>query len=161
MSLTEYPIIISASDYPVTATMNCDGSLQSALSIKVGDRIVRLENGTQVQLLGNEEKVSLITGKAIDNIPGKFVLDQNCPNPFNPTTRIHYGLPEKGHVTLEIFNVLGQKIETLVDAQQDAGYHTVQWNAAHVSTGIYFYKLSLSEPTGNTVTQVRRMSIIK
>jgi hypothetical protein len=80
-------------------------------------------------------------------LPTKFALHQNYPNPFNATTTIIYELPEVSHVTIEIFNVLGQKVTTLTDGREDAGIHSVEWNGADetgsiVSSGVYFYRIS-------------------
>jgi hypothetical protein len=74
----------------------------------------------------------------------KFELEQNYPNPFNPSTLICYQLPKAGHVTLNIYNTLGQLISTLVDKSEEAGYYSVQWNAI-VPGGIYFYRLKAGE----------------
>jgi len=68
-------------------------------------------------------------------------LAQNYPNPFNPTTSISYSLPQDGKVLLQIFNVRGQLVTTLVDQNQAAGDHRINWDAAEQSSGIYFYKL--------------------
>ena len=62
-------------------------------------------------------------------LPTDFALGQNYPNPFNPSTIIPYQLPSAGHVRLDVFNVLGQRLATLVDAEQSAGAHTAQWDA--------------------------------
>jgi Leucine-rich repeat (LRR) protein len=72
-------------------------------------------------------------------IPKDFVLDQNYPNPFNPSTMIHYQLPLISDVRLAVYNVLGQKIITLVSERQEAGHYQVQWDAGKVSNGIYYY----------------------
>ncbi len=82
----------------------------------------------------------------LDNIPATFELEQNYPNPFNPTTTIKYGLPTKSQVTLKVYNLLGQEINTLVDQVVPAGTHETEWDGkdktgAEVATGIYFYKL--------------------
>ncbi len=74
-------------------------------------------------------------------VPDKLTLDQNYPNPFNPTTNIRYVIPRAGHVKLSIYNILGQEIETLIDARQSAGVHQVVWNASRVASGVYFYRL--------------------
>jgi Secretion system C-terminal sorting domain len=84
--------------------------------------------------------------ESISNVPENFQLFQNYPNPFNPSTAISYQIPQSSFVTLEIFNVLGQKISTLVNANQMTGKHTVTWNGRdsfgkEVSTGIYFYRI--------------------
>ena len=77
-------------------------------------------------------------------IPDTYDLSHNYPNPFNPSTTVRYSLPRTAHVTLRIFNTLGQEIATLVDGEKNAGFYQVQWNAA-VPSGIYFYRLQAGE----------------
>jgi len=74
--------------------------------------------------------------------PTGFRLEQNYPNPFNPTTTIRYGLPGKAHVILCIHNTLGQKMATLVNETQEAGYHDVRFDGRGLASGVYFYRLS-------------------
>jgi len=79
-------------------------------------------------------------------LPEHYALDQNRPNPFNPTTEIKYQLPRAGHVSIKIFNMLGQEIVTLVDGEQGAGYYSASWNGldhngSPVGSGIYLYRL--------------------
>ena len=74
-------------------------------------------------------------------LPTVFALDQNYPNPFNPSTEISFALPNAGHVSLTIYNVLGQEVERLVNEHMDAGNHTVTWEASNYSSGVYFYRL--------------------
>ena len=76
-----------------------------------------------------------------DNTPRKFFLEQNYPNPFNPTTTINYQLRAASGVELSIYNLLGQKVATLVNEKQPAGSYHIEWNAAGFSSGIYFYRL--------------------
>jgi hypothetical protein len=83
-------------------------------------------------------------------VPGEFTLSQNYPNPFNPTTRIEFSLPNASQVTLEVYNVIGEKVTTLVDARLEAGLHSVEWNSTsesgiHVASGIYFYRLNAGD----------------
>jgi hypothetical protein len=80
-------------------------------------------------------------------LPISFALRQNSPNPFNPTTMIAYDLPAASQVRLEVFNILGQKVNTLVDEFQEAGSHSVVWNGVDnhgsaVASGVYFYRIS-------------------
>ena len=94
------------------------------------------------------------------SLPERFSLGQSYPNPFNSTTIIPYQLPVSCRVLLEVFNILGQHIATLVDGERSAGFHTVQWNATDssgkaVATGVYLYRLS-----ANGVRLTRRMMLI-
>lgn len=86
----------------------------------------------------------------------EFKLFQNYPNPFNPNTSIRYCLPERGYVSIKIFNLLGQEIATLIDGIQDAGNKSVAWNAAKFPSGLYIYRLSTNEGI-----QMKRMLLIK
>ncbi len=86
-----------------------------------------------------------VTGIAVQNlIPASYQLDQNYPNPFNPSTTIRYGLPHKSAVQLTLFNSLGQHISTLVQGDQEAGYHELRFDASGLSSGVYFYQLRAS-----------------
>ena len=74
-------------------------------------------------------------------VPASFHLAQNYPNPFNPSTTIRYGLPSRVHVTLTVFNTLGQQVATLVEGEQEAGFHEVQFDANGLASGIYLCRL--------------------
>ena len=89
-------------------------------------------------------------------IPQRIRLHQNYPNPFNPTTTIKYGLPERSHVTLTIFNTLGQQVGTLVEGEVEAGYHEVKFDASHLPSGVYLYRLQ----AGNRI-EVRKAVLMK
>jgi len=78
-------------------------------------------------------------------IPVMYGLSQNYPNPFNPTTEISFNLPSASHVKLEVFNIMGQKVGTLVDGQFEAGEHVVQWDGSDAASGVYFYRLQADD----------------
>ncbi|MCH8486925.1 MAG: M12 family metallo-peptidase [Candidatus Cyclonatronum sp.] len=90
------------------------------------------------------------------DIPTTVELRQNYPNPFNPTTNITFGLPQSGEVRLDVFNVAGQRVATLVNSQMTSGYHTVTFDASRLSSGVYLYRL---ESAGQVRTE--KMTLIK
>ncbi len=99
-----------------------------------------------------------VTGET--KAPTAFALDQNFPNPFNPTTTIRFALPRESNVRLAIFNLLGQKIEELVNEQLAPGVKQVTWDAK-VPTGVYMYRLDVVGSNGEMYTETRRMTVLK
>jgi hypothetical protein len=77
--------------------------------------------------------------------PEMYSLEQNYPNPFNPVTTIRYGLPARSHVTLTVFNALGQEISRLVNGDIEAGYHEVRFDGSNVASGVYYYRLQAGD----------------
>ena len=76
-----------------------------------------------------------------EGIPAKYSLDQNYPNPFNPVTTIRFHLPTASSINLSVYDVFGCRVGTLVNERLQAGAHTISWNAADISSGVYFFKL--------------------
>ena len=109
-------------------------------------------------------RMNVLSGASVDgirSIPTEFALDQNYPNPFNPDTIIQYQLPKSGDVALFIYNVLGQKVRTLINEPQETGYYQTVWDGKDalgrsVSSGVYIYRLV----SGQHV-QTRRMLLLK
>ncbi len=98
---------------------------------------------------------------ASEGLPGTVELSQNYPNPFNPATDIIYTIPQKGHVTLSVFNILGRRVATLVDETKAAGTHIARWDGTSdagtkVATGIYLYRLQAGD-----VSEARKMLLLK
>jgi plastocyanin len=88
--------------------------------------------------------------------PVSFSLDQNYPNPFNPVTHIHFDLANAGPATLDVFNVIGQKVAELVNAPLSAGSHTLTFDASSLPSGVYLYRLAAG---GQTVQ--KKMMLLK
>jgi hypothetical protein len=90
-------------------------------------------------------------------MPASFGLSQNYPNPFNPETFIEFAVPTQSRVRLDVYNVLGQRVATLVDAVKTPGIYQARWNASNVNSGIYFYRLT----TEHGVSLTRKMMLLK
>jgi endo-1,4-beta-xylanase len=94
--------------------------------------------------------------KITETLPSNYELSQNYPNPFNPTTTFNYSIVKESNVKLQIFDVLGRHVQTLVDGPQTTGKYSVEFNAGNLSSGIYFYTLKAGE-----FTQTKKMLLIK
>jgi hypothetical protein len=90
------------------------------------------------------------------NLPKQYALYQNYPNPFNPSTTIKFALPKSTHVLIEVYNVLGQKIVSLIDNHEIAGYHQIKFQAENLSSGIYFFSIYAGD-----FKQVRKMILLR
>lgn len=89
-------------------------------------------------------------------LPSEYILSSAYPNPFNPTTTLSFALPENQDVILQIYNLQGRVIETLVNSNMEAGYHSVIWNADNHSSGVYFVKMMTSE-----FTKTQKLMLVK
>jgi hypothetical protein len=92
----------------------------------------------------------------LEYFPDNFLLSQNFPNPFNPKTIINYELRITNEVELNIYNLVGQRVQTLVSGRKEAGHHQVEWDATGFSSGVYFYHLRAGQ-----VHEVRKMVLLK
>lgn len=100
--------------------------------------------------------VSTSNEENISNLPQEFQLQQNYPNPFNPSTKIEYSLPQTAQVQIDVFNVTGQRVATLVNEQKSAGVHTATFDASNLASGVYLYQIQ----SGN-FREVRKMMLVK
>ncbi len=132
--------------------------------------------GTSIGMMGFNDVTGLafaifgVTGVQAPSsntlLPKDYTLQQNYPNPFNPSTTIEYTLPINSNVKVTIYNLLGEVVNTLVDGEQNAGSHMVNWNSsdAHgskVGSGVYFYELKANGSNGSQFTQIRKMILLK
>ena len=92
-----------------------------------------------------------------DIVPKDYSLSQNYPNPFNPTTKINFTLAESGQVNLDVYNILGEKITTLVNQEMTAGSHEINFNASNLASGIYIYRLNIK----NKFIDTKKMILMK
>ena len=89
-------------------------------------------------------------------IPLNYALYQNYPNPFNPSTEIVFDLKADGFVTLEIFNILGQSVASLINKNMEAGHHQIMFDASNLSSGLYIYQIHV-----NNFTMQRKMLLMR
>lgn len=112
------------------------------------------ENGL---LLRSEDAIlTSIDEEFISGSPMEYSLEQNYPNPFNPVTVIEFSLPQTSNVRLEVYNVIGQRVATLVNETRQAGVHQVNFNASNLASGVYFYRIS-----AGSFVQTRQLTLIK
>jgi len=110
----------------------------------------------------DELRVSNIqrTYTSVDNnkgaLPTIFVLSQNYPNPFNPSTTINYSVPKLGLITINVYNVLGQELATLVNEEKPVGNYKVEFNANKLATGIYYYRIQ-----AGSFVETKKMVLLK
>jgi hypothetical protein len=111
-------------------------------------------NNPTVGYMGAEKFTVSITGVNDPvNTLNSFALSQNYPNPFNPSTKINYTLPEKSNVSLKVYDMLGREVANLINATQEAGNHSVNFNASKLASGMYVYTLR----SGNNVMSKKLM----
>ncbi len=109
------------------------------------------------ELLYQTNNVNIaVVDNPITDIPANYNLYQNFPNPFNPSTSIRYTLPKREKVTLEVYNMLGQRIEVLVNEEQSAGYHQVEFQRNDLASGVYIYRL-----TAGYYVETKRMILMR
>ena len=121
----------------------------------IDDQIVVATYGRGIWTLDVSEV--RVNAAPIAEVPAEFILEPNYPNPFNPTTTIGFQVPHESHIRIIVFDVLGRKMTTLVDQPYAAGTYNVDWNAANMASGQYFYRLEVD----GGATQTRSMMLVK
>ncbi len=161
------PVVISAWGGYHEHGINLDGYTQGD---KIDLRLWSESEGRELRVVADLDSDEFGTGPLTsgtanasiqDAIPTEVNLSQNYPNPFNPTTRIDYSVVSDGNVTLNIYDITGRLVSTLVDGYVDSGYHSVMWNGLDsngkmVAAGIYFYSLQ-----SETSSMTRKMVYMK
>jgi len=101
-----------------------------------------------------------------ENAPEVFSLDQNFPNPFNPTTTIRFHISKRAKVSLVLYDITGKEVKTLINADQEAGMHDVQWdgtnnNGARTASGTYIYRMIAMNDNGTSNVEVKKMTLVR
>jgi hypothetical protein len=139
----ELGIRISHAGYPVDVRWDARGQEMGA-TLRVGTSEIELGEMGSTTLTDEKSAVMLRVGDRPAR-PVEFLLEQNYPNPWNPTTNISYALPRPAFVTLTLFNILGQEVDRLVYQQQQAGRYTVKVQSNGMASGVYFYRLDAGD----------------
>ena len=100
--------------------------------------------------------VSVEENQIREIVPNEYLLYQNFPNPFNPTTTIKYSIPKLSFVTIKIYDVLGSEVATLLNEERPAGTYELNWNANNISSGVYFYTLQAGD-----FVETKKMILLK
>jgi hypothetical protein len=152
-------ILVSSAHYPLVVSW--DMTSTEPIMLMSGSTKVKLSGSGSMQVRNTGERISVYRSSDA-GIPTKYALDQNYPNPFNPTTMISYEVPVTSYVTVGVFNVLGQRVATLVDGTEEAGRHRVQWDAVSPS-GVYLLRMVARglEQGSNLYSGEKKMLIMK
>ncbi|RMD88646.1 MAG: T9SS C-terminal target domain-containing protein [Calditrichaeota bacterium] len=113
-----------------------------------------LKNG-DVFLAGND-RVTSVSRSPVNTIPEAYALEQNYPNPFNPATTIRFALPERSHVILKLYDLLGREVTTLVDEKLPPGEYGVVFEAQDLPSGVYFYRIK-----AEGFVKTRKLTLLK
>lgn len=149
--------------YGDPATMGRVGADDTEISLQdmIDTGLIINDQGGTIEVSGSDPTVVKATGiVGVDDNPGAipltYALMQNYPNPFNPNTNIQFQIPKDGHVTISVYNSLGQQVTTLVDRDLKCGVHHVTFDAAEFSSGIYYYRIQAGD-----FLKVNKMLLLK
>lgn len=132
-------------------------SFDVASDAPVGQEVTLQFTAEDGQALSWEKSISLQVEP-----PASFELDQNYPNPFNPATTIRYRLPAEMTVTVNVYNILGQRVFTLADGiQQQTGQQTLRFDGSRLASGVYFFRITAQASGGQKITRLQKMTLIK
>jgi hypothetical protein len=150
------PLMISLLCLPVNAQSSFESSVfgsgglvgagtQFGIRSTVGQGIIgSFSNSLTIHHAGFwtiQKSTGPVSAKLVPGIPLKPVLHQNYPNPFNPSTTIRFSIPERQHVRLSVYDLLGREVATLVDEEKDAGWYSVMYDASRLASGVYLYRI--------------------
>ncbi len=163
VSWTDEGTIFYSSDSGITWSTQgvFSDSLNSVYFINPSTGWIVGDNGTILHTTNGG--VSFVEEEQINEMPIQFLLSQNYPNPFNPSTKIKYSVPQSSQVVIKVFDVLGNEIETLVNEEKPTGTYEINWNAATLPSGVYFYQLKVYPAIGGAgdYINIKKMILLK
>ena len=160
-TMKEFPVTISAADYPLTISWDVDApelavkSSRLNASLKIGNDEIALPSGGSATVSNPGSPIVLkLSGSA--EIPKEFSLGQNFPNPFNPVTSFKFSIASRELTVLKVYDVLGQEVSTLVNEVKEPGVYTISWDAGKLSSGVYVYSI-----TAGSFSERKKMMLIR
>jgi hypothetical protein len=161
----EFPILIQSAKAPLTLswTIRSTAGVYRLSATDGKPLTAKPLSGKGSLTLDRAGMTGLVLEAAPQSVPKAFALYQNYPNPFNPTTQIRFDVPARASITLKVFNILGQEVQTLLHGERfDAGAYTVSFDGSGYPSGVYFYRISseTASPPG-TFVSVRKMVFIR
>ncbi len=152
-----YPILISSAVFPVTISWDVQNKKNEVYELSENGIVTALAGIGRKEFSNNGSTSISLIAKNAQFIPNEFTLSQNYPNPFNPTTQIKFSVDKTEKTTLEIFDLLGQKVVTLFDDVAEMGkYYTIKLDAIDLTSGVYYYKLQNEQKS-----QVKKFLLLK
>jgi len=147
----------SKSHFSQPFTMDDPTEFSAAIVFNAGNS----EDDIYIDNVSLKELVTGINDKD-ETLPGAFALHENYPNPFNPSTTITYNIPEVSHVKITVYNLLGEKVEDLINLPHKSGIHQINFDSKNLSSGIYFYEMKASGvKNSSSYHDVKKMMLIK
>jgi hypothetical protein len=141
-------------EYPLTITWHIV-TFSATASLVMGKNTRPMSGDGVATIVAGDGPIAISYSGGIP-LPEEFSLAQNYPNPFNPKTRIEFTLPTDAKVAIKVFNILGEEVASLVDRVLEAGYQSVDWDAAGMPSGIYLYRI-----TAGSFSASRKMLLLK
>lgn len=151
ITATQYPVTVNLDDHQAMS----DAVYQLVLQKDNRERIVELSSNSPVELMENYDNIFLTTTETTEIIEEHKLLP-NYPNPFNPTTTLQYQLSENTHVTLEVYDVSGRRVQVLENGTQQAGLHNAQFDGSNMASGMYMVRFHAGDQV-----QIQKITLIK
>lgn len=155
-----YDISISSVDITLDISTTVHYALELSTSTFIGTAtltfIVTDSEGAELTATIVVVVIDVTSSELVEDTPLTFSLEQNYPNPFNPSSNIRFAVPEASQVRLEVYNMLGQRVSTLVNGKLQAGWHTVEFDASGLSTGTYIYRIQAGD-----FVSTKKMMLVK
>ena len=137
-------------------------NVAEALDIRTSDKTIAVGTHGRGVWIGDVQVTVSNEDELVVERPNQFELKQNFPNPFNPSTTIQFALSEPSQVSIQVFDVNGRRVRTLINEEsRTSGQHAISFDASNLASGVYFYRINATANSGQSFSDVKRMTLIK